>query len=104
MKLDYYYLFNFVDGTYDYVLDQERISELRDIPYNKVVAITSENRGRPDIVAFNELGDKDLSWFVLIYNDIVNPYTFDNRAQLYLPSISDLDEYVLNYLIQRNLS
>ncbi len=57
---------------------------------NKTHPVTTDERGRPDLVSYREYGTCDLWWVILTYNKILNHRDLMEGVVLSLPSYQSI--------------
>lgn len=86
----------------DVVKNGDLIEKIRSFPYQNTIDVTAELRNRLDLISYREYnGVTYLWWYIAIYNNIIDPFKFDN-PYLYIPDFNSLQTLMVDNLIQRN--
>jgi hypothetical protein len=90
--------FNFNQNIYDFLSNQSLIDDIKNI--KKFEYVNSKNIDL-DYISEKYLDDINLWWVLALYNDIIDPFTKDNKDIIKVPNSFILTNILGEHLIKK---
>ena len=85
----------------DFVSDDKLFLAIQDLEAGTVIPINNNQRGRLDLISYEQYGITELWWILAIRNKIINPFNWEN-VYLDIPLQSDINQLLLDRKIDKN--